>query len=184
MLEAAVDATEVCRFNDLEDVERVLDEQIAAVVVEPIGHNSPGLLPDPGFLEGLRERCDAAGALLIFDEVITGVRHHLGGYQAIAGVLPDITTMGKAIANGFPLAAAAGRRGLMERYTTHPAGDVHFGGTFNGNSVAVEAALATIEELEDGTAHERVFALGERMRSGLRDIAERAGVPAVVGGFG
>jgi glutamate-1-semialdehyde 2,1-aminomutase len=187
MLDAAIDAALVCRFNDLADVEATLaahPEQVAAIIVEPVAHNSPGLLPRPGFLEGLRRLCDREGALLIFDEVITGVRHHLGGYQAIAGVLPDITTMGKAIANGFPLAAVAGRRELMERYTTHPAGDVHFGGTFNGNSVAVEAALATIEELEDGTAHERVFALGERMRSGLSDIAQRAGVPAVVGGFG
>jgi len=72
----------------------------------------------------------------------------------------------------------------MERYTTHPDGDVHFGGTFNGNAVAVEAALATIEQLEDGRAHERVFALGQRMRDGLREIARRAGIPAVVGGFG
>jgi glutamate-1-semialdehyde 2,1-aminomutase len=72
----------------------------------------------------------------------------------------------------------------MERYTTHPAGDVHFGGTYNGNAVAVEAALATIDQLEDGRAHERVFALGERMRVGLTEIAARAGVPAVVGGFG
>jgi glutamate-1-semialdehyde 2,1-aminomutase len=187
MLDAAVDATLVCRFNDLEDVEATLaanPEQVAAIIVEPIAHNSPGLLPRPGFLEGLRRICDREGTLLIFDEVITGFRHHIGGYQAIAGVLPDLTTMGKAIANGFPLAAIAGRRELMERYTTHPAGDVHYGGTFNGNSVAVEAAIATIEQLEDGSVHERLFALGERMREGLGEIADRAGIPAIVGGFG
>jgi glutamate-1-semialdehyde 2,1-aminomutase len=187
MLDAAVDATLIARFNDLDDVAAVLGahpEQVAAVIVEPVAHNSPGLLPRPGFLEGLRALCDREGALLIFDEVITGFRHGLGGYQAIAGVLPDITTLGKAIANGFPIAAVAGRRELMERYTTHPAGDVHFGGTYNGNAVAVEAALATVEQLEDGRAHERVFALGERMRAGLSEIAARAGVPAVVGGFG
>jgi glutamate-1-semialdehyde 2,1-aminomutase len=187
MLDAAIDATLVCRFNDLDDVEATLaehPEQVAAIIVEPVAHNSPGLLPRPGFLEGLRRICDREGTLLIFDEVITGFRHHIGGYQAIAGVLPDLTTLGKAIANGFPLAAIAGRRELMERYTTHPDGDVHFGGTFNGNSVAVEAALATIEQLEDGQVHERLFALGERMRGGLREIASRAGVPAVVGGFG
>jgi glutamate-1-semialdehyde 2,1-aminomutase len=187
MLDAAIDATLVCRFNDVDDVEATLaehPEQVAAIIVEPVAHNSPGLLPRPGFLEGLRRICDREGTLLIFDEVITGFRHHIGGYQAIAGVLPDLTTLGKAIANGFPLAAIAGRRELMERYTTHPDGDVHFGGTFNGNSVAVEAALATIEQLEDGQVHERLFALGERMRGGLREIASRAGVPAVVGGFG
>jgi len=187
MLDAAVDATLVCRFNDLEDVEATLvanPEQVAAIIVEPIAHNSPGLLPRAGFLEGLRRICDREGTLLIFDEVITGFRHHIGGYQAIAGVLPDLTTLGKAIANGLPLAAIAGRRDLMERYTTHPAGDVHYGGTFNGNAVAVEAALATIEQLEDGSVHERLFALGERMRDGLGEIADRAGIPAIVGGFG
>jgi glutamate-1-semialdehyde 2,1-aminomutase len=187
MLEAAIDATLVCRFNDLDDVEATFAQnadQIAAVMVEPIAHNSPGLVPRPGFLEGLRRLCDREGALLIFDEVITGFRHHIGGYQAIAGVLPDLTTLGKAIANGFPLAAIAGRRKLMERYTTHPNGDVHFGGTYNGNAPAVEAGIGTIEQLEDGRVHERVFALGERMRAGLREIAARAGIPAVVGGFG
>jgi glutamate-1-semialdehyde 2,1-aminomutase len=187
MLAAAVDATLVCRFNDLDDVERTVGEhpeQIAAIVIEPVAHNSPGLLPRPGFLEGLRALCDREGIVLVFDEVITGFRHALGGYQSIAGVLPDLTTLGKAVANGFPLAAVAGRRELLERYTTNPAGDVHYGGTYNGGTVGVVAALATIDELEDGSVHERVFRLGERMRSGLTEIAARAGVPAVVGGFG
>jgi glutamate-1-semialdehyde 2,1-aminomutase len=187
MLEAAVDATIVCRFNDLDDVGEAFarhPEQIAAVVVEPIAHNSPGILPGPGFLSGLRALCDDHGALLIFDEVITGFRHHIGGYQAICGVRPDLTTMGKAIANGFPIAAIGGRAEYMEHFNTNPAGDVHFGGTYNGNAVGVNAALATIERLEDGTVHEHVFRLGERMRAGLREIAARAGVPAVVAGYG
>jgi glutamate-1-semialdehyde 2,1-aminomutase len=187
MLEAAIDATEVCRFNDLDDVRRVLDanpEQVAAVIVEPIAHNSPGILPQDGFLEGLRALCDATGALLIFDEVITGFRHHLGGYQAICGVTPDLTTLGKAIANGFPIAAIAGRRAHMEHFNTNPAGDVHFGGTYNGNAVAVEAALATIEHLERHDVHAHVYRLGERMRSGLAEIAAEAGVEAIVGGYG
>ena len=98
--------------------------------------------------------------------------------------MPDLTTLGKAIANGFPLAAIGGRREHLERFTTTAAGDVHFGGTYNGNAVAVEAGLATIEQLEDGRVHEHVFALGERMRAGLAEIAARVGVPAVVGGFG
>jgi glutamate-1-semialdehyde 2,1-aminomutase len=187
MLDAAVDATLVCRFNDLEDVEATVTanpDAVAAIIVEPVAHNSPGLLPKAGFLEGLRALCDREGILLIFDEVITGFRHGLGGYQGVCGVTPDLTTLGKAIANGFPLAAVAGKRELMERLTTNPAGDVHFGGTYNGNAVAVEAGLATIEQLEDGSVHEHVFALGERMRAGLAEIAARAGVPAVVGGFG
>src|SRR5215218_824285 len=164
MLAAAVDATLVCRFNDLEDVRSTLERNagdVAAVILEPIGHNSPGLLPDPGFLAGLRRACDEHGCLLIFDEVITGFRHGLGGYQALAGVLPDLTTLGKAIANGFPLAAVGGRRELMERYTTSAAGDVHYGGTYNGGGAAVAAGLATIELLEDGSVHRHVFDLGE-----------------------
>jgi glutamate-1-semialdehyde 2,1-aminomutase len=187
MLEAAVDATLVCRFNDLDDVRRTVADhpgEIAAVVVEPIAHNSPGLLPRPGFLEGLRAICDREGIVLLFDEVITGFRHALGGYQAIAGVTPDLTALGKAIANGFPLAAVCGRRELMERFNTTADGDVHFGGTYNGNAVAVEAGLATIEVLEREPVHEHLFRLGERMRTGLGEIADRAGVPAVVGGFG
>jgi glutamate-1-semialdehyde 2,1-aminomutase len=187
MLEAAIDATLVCRYNDLEDVRATLErhaEDVAAIMVEPVAHNSPGLKPRPGFLEGLRALCDATGALLVFDEVITGFRHDLGGYQKLAGVNPDLTTLGKAIANGFPLAAIGGRREHLERFTTTAHGDVHFGGTYNGNAAAVEAGLATIEQLEDGRVHEHVFALGERMRSGLAEVADRIGVPAVVGGFG
>jgi glutamate-1-semialdehyde 2,1-aminomutase len=187
MLDATVDATLVCRFNDLQDVERTLTahpDRVAAIIVEPVAHNAPGILPVAGFLEGLRALCDREGVVLIFDEVITGFRHGLGGYQAIAGVTPDLTTLGKAIANGFPLAAVAGRRALMEQLNSRPGGTVHFGGTYNGNAAAVEAGLATIEQLEDGRVHEHVFALGERMRSGLAEIADRAGIAAVVGGFG
>jgi glutamate-1-semialdehyde 2,1-aminomutase len=182
-----VDATLVCRFNDLEDVERTLTAnagEVAALVIEPVAHNSPGILPAEGFLAGLRALCDREGVLLIFDEVITGVRHGLGGFQAVAGVTPDLTTLGKAIANGFPIAAVCGRRELMEHFNTMPGGTVHFGGTYNGNAIGVEAALATIEQLEDGRVHEHVFALGDRMRTGLADIAGRAGIPAVVGGYG
>ena len=187
MLESAVDATLVCRFNDLDDVRSTLErhgEDVAAIIVEPFAHNSPGLLPRDGFLAGLRALCDEFGALLIFDEVITGFRHHIGGVQALTGVLPDLTTMGKAIANGFPLAAIGGRRVHMERFNTSADGDVHFGGTYNGNAIAVEAGLATIEQLEDGRVHEHVFALGDRMRRGLAEVAARVGVPAVVGGYG
>lgn len=187
MLAASVDATLVCRYNDLEDVERAFAEapgEVAALILEPIGHNSPGILPEPGFLEGLRAICDREGALLIFDEVISGFRHGLGGYQAIAGVTPDLTTLGKAIANGFPIAAVCGSADHMDRFNTTRTGDVHFGGTFNGGSVAVEAALATIEYLETHDVHGHVFRLGERMRSGLEAIGEEAGIPVLAGGYG
>src|SRR5207249_11565223 len=128
-------ATLVARYNDLDDVRRAFESapgEIAAVIVEPIAHNSPTILPKPGFLEGLRELCDREGAVLVFDEVITGFRHHLGGYQSICGVIPDLTTLGKAMANGFPIAAFGGKREYMQRFNTTPHGDVMFGGTNNG----------------------------------------------------
>ncbi len=187
MLDAAVDSTLVCRFNDLDHVRATFcdrGEQIAAVILEPVLHNAPSIVPNHEFLLGLRAICDEYEAVLIFDEVITGFRHHVGGYQAICGVMPDLTTMGKALANGFPIAAIGGRRELMERFTTMPSGDVFYGGTYNGNQVAVAAALATIEELEDPAVYEHIFRLGDRMREGLREASAGVGIPTVVSGYG
>lgn len=183
----AVDATIVCRFNDLDDVAEAFNSnvgEIAAVIVEPVAHNAPGIMPRPGFLEGLRGLCDRERALLIFDEVITGFRHHIGGYQAVAGVMPDVTTLGKAMANGFPIAAVGGRRTLMSRFMTRDDGDVAWGGTYAANGLAVAAALATIARLEDGEVYRHIFALGEIMRAGLEELVARTGVPATVCGYG
>jgi glutamate-1-semialdehyde 2,1-aminomutase len=187
MLDEAVDNTLVCDFNDLEGVERAVranPEQVAGIILEPIPHNLGCILPRPGFLEGLRRLCDREGIVLIFDEVITGFRHHIGGYQALAGVRPDLTTLGKAIGNGFPIAAIGGKRELMQRFNTQPGGNVYFAGTFNAHASCVAASLATIETLETGEVHDHIFRLGERMRMGLREIVARAGIPAVVTGFG
>jgi glutamate-1-semialdehyde 2,1-aminomutase len=187
MLDAAVDNTLVCAFNDLDGLDQLFaehPEQIAAVITEPVVHNAAGLLPAEGFLEGLRGVCDREGALLIFDEVITGFRHHLGGFQAIAGVTPDLTTLAKALGNGFPIAALAGRRSHMERFNTFNGGDVWFAGTCNGNLPGVAAALASIEFLEHNGVHDHLFRLGERMRSGLAAVAQGADVPATVTGYG
>lgn len=187
MLPAAVDATLVCRYNDLESVRAVFaehGEQIAAIIVEPVAHNSPSILDQPGFLEGLRKVCDDHRALLIFDEVITGFRHALGGYQSICGVMPDLSTFAKAIANGYPVAVIAGRRDLLEQYNTTQAGNVTFAGTYNGSPVAMAAALATIEILETEPVHDHLYALGDRMRAGLRRIAADLDVPVVVSGYG
>ena len=187
MLDAAVDATIVCRYNDSEDVRAAFardGERIAAIIVEPIAHNSPSILPLDRFLQDLRDICDQHGALLIFDEIITGFRHGLGGYQAICGVTPDLATFAKAIANGYPVAAVAGRRDLLEQFNTTATGRVTFAGTYNGGALPMAAALATIETLEREPVHEHVFALGERMRAGLREIAGELGVPVVVSGFG
>jgi glutamate-1-semialdehyde 2,1-aminomutase len=179
--------TIVCTFNSLDEVEKAFAEnrgQIAAIIVEPIPHNIGCVLPKPGFLEGLREMSRSSGALLIFDEVITGFRHSLGGYQKISGVTPDLTTFGKAMANGYPIAALCGKRDLMDRFNTHPGGDVFFAGTFNGHPAACVAALATIEVLESQPVHDHIFRLGEKMRNGLRAIVNRLGLRATVSGFG
>ncbi len=179
--------TVVCTFNSLDSVEQAFQQnrgEIAGVILELIPHNIGCVLPKAGFLEGLREITRREGALLIFDEVITGFRHGLGGYQKVAGVTPDLTTMGKAIANGFPMSALAGRAALMDRFNTAPGGDVFFAGTFNAHPACVAASLATIETMERDGVHEHIFRLGDRMRAGLRDIVERLGLRATVAGFG
>ena len=122
--------------------------------------------------------------MLIFDEVITGFRHAIGGYQSICGVTPDLTTMGKAIANGFPIAALGGRADLMDHFNTNPGGDVFFAGTYNGHAGSVAAALATIEEMEQKPVHQHINALGDRMRDGLQEILNRLDLVWTVAGFG
>ncbi|MCQ6560284.1 aspartate aminotransferase family protein [Paenibacillus mendelii] len=187
MMDEAIDNTLICTYNDLEDVERTFKEndgEVAALIVEPIPHNIGCIMPQDGFLQGLRDLCDQYGAVLIFDEVITGFRHDIGGFQKVAGVTPDLTTMGKAMANGYPIAAIAGKKQFMQRFNTNPGGDVWFAGTYNGHAVGTAAAIATIELMEREPVHEYVFALGERMRSGIRDIHARLGIQAVVAGFG
>src|SRR5262245_58163847 len=179
------EATIVCRFNDADDVERALREHdVAAIILEPIPHNIGAVLPQPGFLERLRELCDARGTVLIFDEVITGFRHALGGFQSIAGVTPDLTTLGKAMGNGWPVSALAGKAELMEMFSTTPGRPAFFAGTFNGHPPTAAAALATIDKLQREPVHEHVFRLGERTRQGLRELYARLGVPVHVSGFG
>jgi glutamate-1-semialdehyde 2,1-aminomutase len=180
-----LDATIVCRFNDADEVERALDEHdVAAIILEPIPHNIGAVLPKPGFLERLRELATEHGTVLVFDEVITGFRHDLGGYQTIAGVTPDLTTLGKAMGNGWPISALGGKSELMELFSTTPGRPALFAGTFNGHPPTAAAAVATIDKLRAEPVHEHVFALGERARSGLRELYERLGVPAFVAGFG
>lgn len=187
MMDEAIDNTLICTFNDLDDVARTFHEnknEIASIIVEPIPHNIGCVLPQPGFLQGLRDLCDQHGALLIFDEVITGFRHHIGGFQVVAGVTPDLTTMGKAMANGFPIAAVAGKKKYMDRFNTKPGGDVWFAGTYNGHAVGTAASIATLEMMENHPVHDHIFALGERMRQSLREILDRLGYTAYVAGYG
>jgi len=176
--------TIVLPFNDLDAVrDAVKVEDIAMVILEPIPHNIGCLLPKPGYLTGLRKICNEYGMILVFDEVITGFRHHIGGLQALWDVTPDLTTMGKAMANGYPLAAIGGKEELMDRFTT-AGGDVYFSGTFNAHPASMAAVLATIEVLETENVYEHIFSLGERMREGLQEINDELGIEAYVTGFG
>ncbi len=186
MLPEAIDNTLVLPFNDSDALEQLVTtrgHEIAAIILEPIPHNIGCVLPKDEFVQALRRLCDEHGIVLIFDEVITGFRHGLGGYQETLGVTPDLTTMAKAIANGYPCAVLAGRRDLMMRFSS-AGGDVMVAGTYNGHPVATAAALATIAELEDGTVHKRIFRLGEKARGGLQEIADRLDISMTVAGYG
>ncbi|ACZ42871.1 aminotransferase class-III [Thermobaculum terrenum ATCC BAA-798] len=185
MLQEEIDHTFVLPFNNLEAVGELMDsrsDEIAAVIVEVIPHNIGCVMPKEGFLEGLRTITHANGSLLIFDEVVTGFRHDLGGYQRICGVTPDLSTFAKAMANGYPIAALVGKAEYMERLA--PGGGVFFAGTFNGTPSSVAAALATIRELEVGGVHEHCFQLAEMAANGLQEIASELGIVMTVARFG
>ncbi len=186
MLPEAIENTIVLPFNDsaaIESAVKAQGDEIAAIILEPIPHNIGCVLPKVEFVETLRRLCDDHGIILIFDEVITGFRHGLGGYQEKLGILPDLTTLAKAIANGYPCAVLAGRKDLMMRFSS-AGGDVFVGGTYNGHPVATSAALATINELEDSTVYERLFRLGDKARRGLQEIADRLDIDMTVAGYG
>jgi glutamate-1-semialdehyde 2,1-aminomutase len=155
--EATAAETAVAPFNDLDAVREILERrgaEIACVIVEPVPANMGVIAPADGFLQGLRELCDTYGALLIFDEVITGFRLARGGAQELLGVRPDLTTLGKVMGGGFPCAAFGGRADVMSRLA--PAGDVYQAGTLSGNPVAVAAGLAALELIEKEPPYERL----------------------------
>jgi glutamate-1-semialdehyde 2,1-aminomutase len=167
--EAQAADTIVVPWNDREAVAAALSaHEVAAIVCEPIAANMGVVLPDAGYLEWLREQADAHGALLIFDEVITGFRVARGGAQELQGVSPDLTVLGKVLGGGLPAAAFGGRRELMRRVA--PAGDVYQAGTLSGNPLAVAAGLVTLERL-DAAAYRRLGALTDRLAAGLREAA-------------
>jgi len=169
---AAAAATVVAPWNDPATTWNLTaDEDLAAILVEPIPANMGVIPPKDGFLEMLRTAADEGGALLIFDEVITGFRVARGGAQERCNVLPDLTIMGKIVGGGLPAAAYGGRRELMRRIA--PAGDVYQAGTLSGNPLAVAAALATLRRLNDG-AYEQLAATTDALAGGLRDAAAAA----------
>ncbi|HAS31727.1 MAG: aspartate aminotransferase family protein [Microbacterium sp.] len=188
ILDDALDSTLVAEFNDLDSVTALFQaypDQIAAIILEPVPHNVGALLPDQAFLEGLRELATSEGSILIFDEVITGFRHAPGGYQELCGITPDLTSYGKAMGNGFPVAGMGGRADLMSRFSS-AGGDVVLAGTFNGNPVSMAAAIETMTLITDPDVgfHAHSARLGERMRDGLREITGRLGIPATITGLG
>jgi glutamate-1-semialdehyde 2,1-aminomutase len=177
--------TLVAGFNDLPSVERLFESypgKIAAVIVEPVAGNMGVIPPVEGFLEGLRELTRGEGALLIFDEVMTGFRVHLGGAQALYGVKPDLTTLGKVIGGGLPVGAYGGRREIMEMVA--PAGPVYQAGTLSGNPLTMTAGIETLKALELPSAWETLEAAATFLTEGLTEAAKGSAVPVHVSRVG
>ncbi len=173
--DALAKLTLTCAYNDLEAVERIAREvPLAAILLEPIVGNAGYIEPVPGFIEGLRRIADETGALLVFDEVMTGFRIAFGGAQERFGVTPDLTALGKVIGGGLPVAAYGGSRALMERIA--PTGPVYQAGTLSGNPLAMAGGLATLGELTRDV-HDGITMRTARLVAGLREIAARRGVP-------
>ncbi len=173
--------TMVARYNDAASVEALLRAhpgQVAAVIVEPVAANMGVVPPAPGFLDALRRLADAEGALLIFDEVISGFRLGLGGAQGLFGVWPDLTCLGKIIGGGLPVGAYGGRRDVME--VVAPLGPAYQAGTLSGNPLAMTAGIETLTLLREPGAYERLSSLGRMLEAGLQEAVEQARAPACV----
>lgn len=173
----------VAPWNDLEALARLMDDQIAAVVMEPVLCNTGAIEPDPGYLRAVRELCDRNGSLLIFDEIITGFRLAPGGAQEYLGVHPDLSIFGKAMAGGMQVSALAGRADVMDTIST---GKVAHAGTFNSQPVGIAAAEATLSILDEQReeVYGTLYARGRALMEGLREAAAKAGVPLLVDGPG
>lgn len=165
-------------YNDIEGVRALFAQigaEIAAIIVEPIAGNMNCIPPVPGFLEGLRAVCDQYGSLLIFDEVMTGFRVAAGGAQALYGIQPDLTTLGKIIGGGMPVGAFGGRRTLMEQLA--PLGPIYQAGTLSGNPVAMAAGLATLALIATPDFYANLAAKTRHLCDGLTRIAHGTGIP-------
>jgi glutamate-1-semialdehyde 2,1-aminomutase len=168
--------TVVLSYNDLDQVAaafRAHAGEVAGIIVEPVAGNMNLVAPRPEFLPGLRELCDRHGAVLIFDEVMTGFRLHLQGAQGLYGVEPDLTTLGKVIGGGMPVGAFGGKRAIMEKIA--PLGPVYQAGTLSGNPVAVAAGLATLRGIQAPGFYERLSERTRSLAAGLAEAAKRAG---------
>jgi glutamate-1-semialdehyde 2,1-aminomutase len=179
--------TAVLPYNDADAVEAYLKANpgcVASIIIEPIAHNIGSVVARHQFLADLCALARQHGVVLIFDEVITGFRHALGGYQSICGVTPDLATFGKAAGSGHPIGIVAGRGDIMDRVGRTGPGSVFMGGTFNGAPSSLAAVLATIGELARQGTYERLAALGDHMRRGLDGIIARLGLDAQSAGYG
>jgi glutamate-1-semialdehyde 2,1-aminomutase len=162
-------------YNDIAQLRRTFAElgaSVACVIVEPVAGNMNCIPPVPGFLDALRDECTKHGSVLIFDEVMTGFRVAKGGAQALYGVRPDLTTLGKIVGGGMPVGAFGGRREIMQQIA--PLGPVYQAGTLSGNPVAMAAGLETLRQIDAPGFHERLLAMTERLVTGLRGVAAEA----------
>lgn len=183
--EAIASETLTAVYNDLQSVQALFEQypgQIAAVIVEPIAGNMGLVLPEEGFLQGLRQLTSEQGALLIFDEVISGFRASYSGAQGILDVKPDLTCLGKIIGGGLPVGAYGGRREIMQMVS--PAGPVYQAGTLSGNPLAMAAGLAMLHELEKGIVYKNLADMGQKLAHGLRKAAGEAGISVCVNQLG
>ena len=162
-------------FDAIKAIFAANKNEIAGIIVEPVPGNAGLYLPQPGYLEFLREITAAHGALLIFDEVMTGFRLARGGAQERFHIRPDLSTFGKVIGGGLPVGAFGGRAEIMDCLA--PLGPVYQAGTLSGNPIAMAAGLANLEDLNDGGAYRKLEALGEQLAAGMKDAAKSAGVP-------
>ena len=171
-------STTVLNYNDLEELEQIFSKagkEVAAVIVEPVAGNMNFVTPNPKFLPALRELCTKHGSVLIFDEVMTGFRVGLGCAQGVYNIKPDLTTLGKVIGGGMPMAAFGGKREIMQCLAT--VGSVYQAGTLSGNQIAVSAGLATLQMVQTPGFYEKLASSTQQLINGLTDIAKRNEVP-------
>ena len=188
LLPEATEETIVLPYNDLDAVEAAFAEhegEIAGVILEPVAHDMGCIPPVDGFLQGLRDVTADHGALLIFDEIITGFRHAMGGVQAREGVEPDLTTMAKAVANGYPVSLLCGKDEYMRQFEPATRGkSVYFAGTYNAHTAGMAAVVETITQLEERGVHDRFEAMRSEITAALRDHLTDAGAEGFVQEYG